>query len=99
LLPLLQSAFEDLLRPLRTELEAIRTTLQSRRKDHYTVDEVAKLTGRTPYTVRRWISESRLKAIRISGTGPKGRLLIPRDELDTLIASGLGAKIPDAAVE
>jgi excisionase family DNA binding protein len=96
LLPALREAVEDLLRPLHAELERIRATLEARRKDHYTVEEVADLTGRTPYTVRRWISEERIKAIRISGTGPKGRLLIPREEVDAIIGSGLGAQIPDA---
>src|SRR4051794_20655176 len=67
LLPALKSVFEDLLRPLKAELEFIRATLQSRRKDHYTVEEVAHLTGRSAYTVRRWITEQRIKAIRISG--------------------------------
>ncbi len=97
--PSLQSVFEDALRPLKAELELIRATLQARRKDHYTVEEVAELTGRTPYTVRRWITEKRIKAIRISGTGPKGRLLVPREELDTLIAAGLGARVPDGAAD
>jgi len=94
----LRSAVEELLRPLDAKIERIRETLEARRKDHYTVDEVAELTGRTPYTVRRWISEERIKAIRIAGTGPKGRLLIAREEVDALIASGLGAQIPDAVV-
>jgi excisionase family DNA binding protein len=92
------SAFEELLRPVLAELELIRATLEARRKPHYTVDEVAELTGRTPYTVRRWISEERIQATRIEGTGPKGRLLIAREEVDALIAAGLGAQVPDAAV-
>jgi excisionase family DNA binding protein len=95
----LQTAIEAALRPLRAELEGLRAVLQGRRKSHYTVEEVAELTGRTPYTVRRWVTEKRIKAIRLSGTGPKGRLLIPREELDALISAGLGAEIPDAVVE
>jgi excisionase family DNA binding protein len=88
-----------LLHELKGGLDEIRATLQARRKDNYTVEEVAGFTGRTPYTVRRWITEKRIKAIRIFGTGPKGRLLIPRKELDALIASGLGARIPESAAE
>jgi excisionase family DNA binding protein len=99
MLPSLKSVFEDVLRPLKAELEFIRATLQARRKDHYTVEEVARLTGRSAYTVRRWVALGRIRAIRISGTGPKGRLLIPREELDTLIAAGLGARVPDAAAD
>src|SRR4051794_11890632 len=93
LLPVLRSALADLLSPVWAELEHIREALQTQRKPHYTVAEVAKLTGRTPYTVRRWITDSKIKAIRISGTGPKGRLLISREELDTLIAVGMGGHV------
>ena len=81
------------------QLDGLRDLLANRRKDHLSVEEVAELTGRSAYTVRRWISESRLKAIRIEGTGPKGRLLIRRAEFERLIAAGLGNRIPDAVVE
>jgi excisionase family DNA binding protein len=94
----LTNVIEELLRPMRTDLESIRSTLNARRKSHYTVEEVAELTGRSAYTVRRWITEKRLKAIRIAGTGPKGRLLISRDQIDVLIGSALGGNVPDAAV-
>ena len=68
------------------------------RKDNYVVEEVAKLTGRSEYTVRRWIGEGRIKAIRLAEGGPRGRLLIPRSELDRLVAAGMGGGIPDSAV-
>jgi excisionase family DNA binding protein len=86
----------NLVQSLAVQLADIRDTLAAKRKPQYTVDEVADLTGRSAYTVRRWISEGRLKAIRISGTGPKGRLRIAREEIDRLIATGLGANVPDA---
>jgi excisionase family DNA binding protein len=94
----LRQALEDLLRPVRTELELIRAAIESRRKAHLTVEEVAELTGRSAYTVRRWISEKKIKAIRISGTEPKGRLLIPREEVDALVGSGLGAQVAEAVL-
>jgi excisionase family DNA binding protein len=87
----------SLLQDLRNGLNEVRATLRSRHKALYTVEEVAEMTGRTPYTVRRWISEQRIKAIRISGTGPKGRLLIPREQINNLIESGLGGCVPDVA--
>jgi excisionase family DNA binding protein len=83
---------------LTLAVQAIQAQLAANHKSHYTVDEIANLVGRSDYTVRRWISTGRIKAMRIGGTGPKGRLLVPRDQLDALIATGAGAAIPDAVV-
>jgi excisionase family DNA binding protein len=69
-----------------------------RTKTHLTVEEVAEITGRAPYTVRRWIKEKRIRAQRIKDGGPKGRLLIQREEIERLIADGLGAEVPDAVL-
>jgi excisionase family DNA binding protein len=95
----LVAALNTLFAPLKADLEYIRATLSARRKDHYTVEEVARLTGRSAYTIRRWITEQRLKAIRVSGTGPRGRLLVPRAELEVLIAAGLGDDIPETTLD
>jgi excisionase family DNA binding protein len=95
----LVAALNTLFAPLKADLEYIRATLSARRKDFFTVEEVARLTGRSAYTIRRWITEQRLKAIRVSGTGPRGRLLVPRAELEVLIAAGLGDDIPEATLD
>ncbi len=63
-------------------------------KSHLSVDEVASEVKRAPYTVRQWIRSGRLRAERVEGAGPKGRLLIPREELQRLIATGHGENIP-----
>ena len=80
-------------------LDQLHSMLSTHRKTTYTVDEIAQLTGRSCYTIRRWITEGRLNAIRIAEGGPRGRLLIPRSELDRLINAGRGTQIPDTAVE
>ena len=88
-----------LLHYLKTAVEDIRGQLASKRKAFYTVEEIAGLVGRSAFTVRRWIGAGRIKAIRVEGTGPKGRLLVPRDQLGVLVADGLATAVPDAAVE
>jgi excisionase family DNA binding protein len=82
------------LRQIVDELREIHEMLAGARKAFYTVDEVAELTGRTPYTVRRWVSEGRICATRVQGTGPRGRLLIAHDQLQQLIGSGRGGTVP-----
>ncbi len=81
-----------------TALDEIRNRLAGSHKDWYTVAEVAHLTGRSDYTIRRWIKERRLEAVRVQDTGPRGRLLIARDQLQRLTAAGLGSRVADAAV-
>jgi len=88
------SELRPILAKIMADIAGIRSQLAGARKPFYTVEEVACLTGRTPYTVRRWISEKRIRADRVAGTGPKGRLLIAGDQLDTLIVAGQGAEIP-----
>jgi excisionase family DNA binding protein len=84
---------------LDARLIELRELLVSRRKDHFVVEEIAELTGRSAYTVRRWISEGKLRAIRLQDGGPRGRLLIPRSELERIVAAGAGGNLPDAAIE
>ena len=77
----------------------IRHILAGRQKPLLTIEEFGALTGRAPYTVRRWVKERRIRAIRVSGTGPKGRLLIPREELEKLVTSGLVGQVPAALID
>jgi hypothetical protein len=72
----------------------IRQLLSGRQKDFYAVEEFAELVRRAPYTVRSWIRDGRVSAIRVSGTGPRGRLLIPRAEINKVIDTGLGGQVP-----
>lgn len=81
-----------------TELRALRERVQGTRELLLTIGEVARLTGRGPYTGRRWVEEGRLRATRLQGTGPRGRLLVAREELDRLLADGLAGRVQDAAL-
>ena len=81
------------------KLDRLDELLTGRRKENFVVEEVAELTGRSEYTIRRWITEGKLKAVRIAEGGPRGRLLIPRAELDRLVACGRGADIPATALD
>ena len=49
-------------------------------KEFYSIHEVAQYVKRSPYTVRKWILDGKIKAIRIAGTGTHGRLLVPHSE-------------------
>jgi excisionase family DNA binding protein len=91
-----QDQLLPLLLEILTLLKDVQQRLAGHRKDFFDVEEVAELTGRAPYTIRRWVSSGLLEATRVSGTGPRGRLLIPRAELEKLVASGRGGSIPEA---
>jgi len=78
---------------MRFTLEEIRATLAKKSKDFYTVEEIANFAGRSMYTIRRWISEGRITATRVQGTGPRGRLLIAHEQIGKLIQAGNGANI------
>jgi len=93
----LQPVF-DRLETIDHKMDEILALLSGTTKSHYPVEEVAQLTGRSDYTVRRWIKEKLIVATRIDGTGPRGRLLIPRCELEKLIRLGLGGTVPEAAL-
>jgi excisionase family DNA binding protein len=80
------------------KLERLSELLACRRKEHYVVEEIAELTGRSCYTIRRWIKERKLGAIRVHDGGPRGRLLIPRGELERLIEGGRGGEVPERSL-
>ena len=82
--------FLDRLDYIDRKIDEVLSRVNGTCKSHYTVEEVAELTGRSAYTVRRWISDKLISATRIGGTGPRGRLLIVRDELERLITLGRG---------
>jgi excisionase family DNA binding protein len=84
---------------MRDAIFDIRERVSGASKTHYTVEEVAADVGRAPFTVRRWIKDGRLRADRVTGTGPRGRLLIPREEFQKLILSGKGTNIPTLLIQ
>ena len=48
---------------------------------------------------RQAIIEGRIRAIRVSGTGPRGRLLVPREELQKLVGTGMAGEVPAALLD
>lgn len=82
---------------LTAKVDSLIATVEGHRKAFLTVPEFAKIVGRSPYTVREWIKAGMVSATRIQGTGPKGRLLIRREELDRILAQGVGASVTPIA--
>ncbi|MFO0815338.1 MAG: helix-turn-helix domain-containing protein [Gemmatales bacterium] len=93
-----ETAIGQIIPTIDAKLTSLHELLRKNRKEHLTVQEVAELTGRSSYTVRRWILECRLTATRLSEGGPRGKLLIPRTEVDRLIAEGKGGNVPSSAM-
>jgi excisionase family DNA binding protein len=83
-----------LLVDMRAAVDEIRARLEGSCKPLLTIEEVAQLTGRAPYTVRRWVKEGQLNATRVAGAGPRGRLLVPREQVQRLVGLGRGGSIP-----
>jgi excisionase family DNA binding protein len=92
----LQPVF-DRLETIDHKMDELLALVSGTTKSHYPVEEMAQLTSRSGYTVRRWIKEKLITATRIEGTGPRGRWLIPRSELEKLIRLGRGGTVPEAA--
>jgi excisionase family DNA binding protein len=88
-----------MLSQILTVLDEIRARLAGSHKPWYTVEEVAQLTGWSEYTIRRWVKEGKLDAVRLQDTGPRGRLLIAHGQLRRLTDAGLGSRIPDVHAE
>ena len=93
-----QDEVVQLLHRVLGAIDDLRAVIRQTRKEFYTVDEIASLAGRTPYTIRRWIGEGRLTATRVQGTGPRGRLLVPGDQLTRLLGQGLGGELAPASM-
>ena len=80
---------------MREAVFDIRDRVAGATKSFYTVEELAAAVGRAPFTVRHWIKTGRLRAERVMGTGPRGRLLIAREEFQKLVMLGKGTRIPN----
>jgi hypothetical protein len=83
---------------LRT-VQDVHRLLQAKQKEHLTVGEFAELVSRAPFTVRTWLKQGRTKATRIAGTGPRGRLLIARDQLPKLVEAGLASGLREPILD
>jgi hypothetical protein len=77
--------------------EMLRTLIQQRQvKDWYSVNEVAELLGKAPFTIREHARLRRISASkRRSGRGPNSEWMISHDELTRIQNEGL---LPDPNV-
>jgi excisionase family DNA binding protein len=85
--PLIQGdvPLNQVLQQLLAGVNEIRQQLAGNRKELMSVNDVAQEMSRSAFTIRRWISEGRINATRVAATGPKGKLLIARSELNKLV--------------
>jgi hypothetical protein len=80
---------------LREQLDRIEATLatlveRDMVKDHYEVEEFAKIVGRQPFTVREWARLGRINAQKKeSGRGPHARWVVSHDEVLRYQRAGL----------
>jgi excisionase family DNA binding protein len=86
------------LQEVRDAVRSLNERLSTKTKPFLTVEEVAELTGRAPYTIRTWIKDGRIRATRVNGTGPRGRLLVARGELERIVEGGKGEDVSAAAI-
>lgn len=78
------------------ELASINGHLAGRTKPVLTVKEVANEVGRCEDTIRNWIGDGTLPASKMPGSGPRGRWLIKREDLDRIVATGRAGDLPPA---
>lgn len=94
----MQKALASDVSDLKRVIDSVREELRGTSKSHYSIAEVATAVSRSPYTVRNWVKQGLVKAVRVEGTGDRGRLLVPRDELEHLVRGGRGSALPAVIV-
>lgn len=87
-----------MLADVQTELKELSAQLRRNAKPLLTIAEVAELTGRAPYTVRRWVKEGLIRAERVEAMGPRSRMLVPRSEILKLLDQGKAEGVPPSAM-
>jgi hypothetical protein len=80
-------------------MQRVQELLQRGQKDPVTVREFADLVCRSPFTIRMWIKRGRIEAKRVIGTGPRGRLLIDRNQLSRVIQAGRGSNLQEPLLD
>jgi excisionase family DNA binding protein len=79
------------LRRLTQEVSGLRHDLKAalapkwKTKPFYTVKELAKHLGRSTYTIRRWIRDGKLQAVKLNSGGPRDPYLIEHREVQELL--------------
>ena len=78
----LRLAIADLNEAIRELLEELRS---QRRKDAYSVKDVAQLLDRSEWTIRRWVREGTIHGVH-TGDSAKSQIVIPRWEVERLLS-------------
>lgn len=55
----------------------------------YSIAEIAEMFGRAPRTIRSWIDDGRLRAVKVGNA-----VFIPESEIDAILVPVSGAKNP-----
>jgi len=76
------------------KLEKIQEMLRGTAKAYFTVAETARQSGRSEYTVRRYVAEELVSAGRVVGRGFERQLLIPRDSLMSSVKGAVKSSSP-----
>ncbi len=84
---MLRRALEDLSREVAGLRMDLRASLAPKHKSKpfYTVRELATELGRSPYTIRRWIREGKIDALKLNSGGPRDRYLIDYSQVQEML--------------
>lgn len=62
------------------------------RREFLTVQEASAQYGNSPWTWRAWCYSGKVGSVKL-GSGQRGRLLIPRSEIDRLFSENLRPRL------